>query len=50
MIPIKVWYKAGILRHRVGIITDLFLNYVELKDIEDDNYIIKHISEIEFIN
>lgn len=38
----KVWYKSGILKKRVGIITDIYGQYVEVQDEENGEYHIVH--------
>lgn len=43
----KVWYQAGNLKKRIGIITDQYLGYFELKDTETGEYVIKHLKDLE---
>lgn len=44
--PVKPYEKS---HNKVGIITDIFYNYVELQDVETKEYYIRHISLIEII-
>jgi hypothetical protein len=42
------WYPSGNLRKRIGIITDILsLGYVELLDIETEEYVMRKYSELE---
>ena len=45
----KVWYEISKLKKRIGIITDVFLDYYEIKDMETGQYIIRHITKVEHI-
>jgi hypothetical protein len=45
----KVWYKKGVLRMRVGEITDTFGQYVEVKDDETGDFIIVPFSDVQVI-
>lgn len=43
------WFKISELQSKVGIITDYFVNYIELKEIERGNYYIVHESKVNII-
>lgn len=45
----KAWYEDKPLRKRIGLITDTFGEYIELKDLETGKYVIRHISKVELI-
>ena len=45
----KVWYQVSELRRLVGIITDVYVNYLEIKDIKTGEYFILHESKVELI-
>lgn len=45
----KVWFKVSELRSRVGIITDYYGDYMELKNIETGEYHIVHKGKVELI-
>ena len=47
---IKAWYKSGMLRMRIGVITDTYCDYYELKDMETGEYVIKHKTDCELIS
>jgi len=46
----KAWFKIHELRSKVGIITDYFINYIELKDVDTGLYHIVHESKVTLIN
>ena len=46
----KAWFEIKPLQKKVGIITDIYLDYYELKCIESGNYYIKHKSLVEIIS
>jgi hypothetical protein len=37
-------FEDGKLKKKVGIVTDIYNDYVEIKNIETKEYVIKHIS------
>ncbi len=45
----KVWYEVHELRRLIGIPTDYFIDYIELKDERSGEYIIVHESKVELI-
>ena len=45
----KAWFQISELRNKVGIITDHFINYIELKDIKSGEYYIVHESKVKLI-
>ena len=45
----EAWFKISELRSKVGIITDHYENYIELKDIDTGEYFIVHESKVEII-
>jgi hypothetical protein len=45
----KVWYEKSHLKKRIGIITDIFTDYIEMRDLESGEYVIRHITKIEMI-
>jgi len=45
----KAWFKTGELRSLVGIITDYYVDYIELKEIRTGEYFIVHESEVKII-
>jgi len=42
----EAWYKVSELRSLVGIITDYYCEYIELKDIRTNEYIIVHEDKV----
>ena len=45
----RCWFKISELRCKVGIITDFYIDYVEVQDIETKEYYLVHESKIEII-
>jgi hypothetical protein len=45
----KAWFETSELRCRIGIITDHYLNYIELQDMETLEFHIVHESKVELI-
>jgi len=45
----KFWYPRGLFRKRIGTISWLFDEYVELCDCETNDYVIVKLEEIELI-
>lgn len=45
----EAWFKISELRSKVGKITDYFVNYIELRDIDTGKYYIIHESKVTFI-
>jgi hypothetical protein len=45
----KAWFPLGKLQNKVGIITDVFTDYVELFEPERKQWYIVHISKIQII-
>ena len=45
----KAWFKISELRNKIGIITDYFIDYIELKDIESGECYIVHESKVKLI-
>lgn len=45
----KAWFKISELQNKIGIITDYFMDYIELIDVEYNNYYIVHESKVELI-
>lgn len=46
---IKAWFKISELRSKIGIITDYFIDYIELKDIETGIYYIIYENKVTII-
>lgn len=46
---LKAWFKVSELRQKVGIITDYYLNHIELKDIDTGKYYVVHEDLVTFI-
>ncbi len=44
------WFNVSELRKRVGIITDYFVDYIELKEIKTGEYYIVHESKVKIID
>jgi hypothetical protein len=42
----KAWFPIGKLQNKVGIITDIYSDYVEVFEQERKEYYIIHVSEI----
>ena len=45
----KAWFKISELQSKVGIITDYFAEYIELKEVERGNYYIVYESKVTLI-
>lgn len=45
----KAWFQVSELKRRVGIITDYYGDYIELKNIETGEYCIVHKNKVELI-
>ena len=45
----KAWFSPGELRNLVGIITDYYIDYIELKEIRTGEYFLIHESKVEII-
>jgi hypothetical protein len=45
----KAWYEIRELRKKVGIITDFYCEYIELKDIKTGEYHLIHEDKVELI-
>lgn len=45
----KAWFEVKKLKKRVGIITDYFQNYIELRCVETNEYYIVHEDKVKFI-
>ncbi len=46
---VKVWFEIKELQNKVGVITDLYGNYIEVYCEEIQDYYIRHIDKIEII-
>ena len=46
----KAWFKISELQSKVGIITDHFAEYIELKEVERGKYYIVHEDNVTLIN
>lgn len=45
----KAWFNIKPLYKKVGVITDVYSDYIELKETETNEYYIRHIDDIEVI-
>ena len=45
----KAWFKLNELRSKVSIITDYFIDYIELRCVDTGLYYIIHESKVEII-
>lgn len=45
----KVWFEIYPRYRKVGVITDVFCDYLELKEVESGEYFIRHWSKCEII-
>ena len=45
----EAWYKVHELINKVGIITDYYCEYIELKDVRTGEYHIVHESKVKLI-
>lgn len=45
----KVWFKISQLQSKVEIVTDVFCDYIEVLNVEDNTYHIVHESKITMI-
>lgn len=46
----EAWFKVSELRSKVGVITDIYLDYIELQDIDTKEYYIVHKSKVKIID
>lgn len=46
---LKAWFSISNLQKKVGVITDRFGDYIELKEVQRGDYYIKHESEVTLI-
>jgi hypothetical protein len=45
----KAWFRVSELQNKIGIITDYFVDYIELKEVERGEYYIVHESKVKLI-